>query len=910
MPFVELKKLIELQNEISKVRNICILAHVDHGKTTLADSLVASNGIISQRMAGKLRYLDNRPDEQERGITMKSSSISLYYQNFPNSDEYLINLIDSPGHIDFCNEVSTAVRLCDGAIIIVDVLEGVCPQTRACLQQVYTEKLKPVLLLNKIDRLILEKQMSPLDAYVHITQVLEQVNAAFGNIFASDILSKEQTTLDKNYVSALDEVDDSKLYFSPENKNVVFCSALDGWAFTIDDFAKMYSQRLNIEPKELEKALWGDYFYNAKKKCSVLGAQEKAKKPMFVQFIFENLWNLYDIIIIRKDKEKLPGVAEKLGVKLQARDLRLTEPRAQLKILFQQWLPIDTSVLKIVVDNIPSPKCIDEERSEQLLCSSSYDFKSFPIQTQELKKHFVNCNPKSETVIAFISKMVAVEKSKLPENKPKRLTQEELDKRREIARQKILERKQQQATQENADLQSIEKGIETLATDDSKNNTEVESQKETLDDKNDHVFIAFARVFSGTIKKGMKLFALSPKHNPKILEENAEQIDFPYVEQIVVGDLYLFMGGDLESLEEVPAGNIIGIGGLENAVVKSATLSSSIYCPSFSEMNQMAKPILRVAIEPVNPLEMPKLLKGLKLLNQSDACVQVSLQETGEHVIATLGEVHLEKCVRDLEESYAKIKLNVSKPIVSFRETIVPEATVDMVNEMILKTEKEDISKKIINIQTANKSCSIAMLALPMPQKVTEILEANVDIFKILLAVTKFNTLSDKQILIINQVKNSLQTALIDFKINLPHDKSNLVNKIWSVGPKKIGTNILLNLSDYIHSNFWNPSISISKSNQEDVRKDFDYSFINGFQLATAAGPLCEEPMTGVCFLILDWKIDPETDFNSKTFGPFSGQIMSAVKEGCKKAFQFQPQRLVTPMYSCNIVVNADVQGK
>ncbi|KAG8284105.1 Elongation factor-like GTPase 1 [Homalodisca vitripennis] len=168
-----LEKLSELQNSPKNIRNICIMAHVDHGKTTLADSLVASNGIISQKMAGKLRYMDSRKDEQERGITMKSSSIALYYKK-GDSEEYLVNLIDSPGHVDFSSEVCTAMRLCDGAIVVVDVVEGVCPQTQVALKQAWLENIRPVLLLNKIDRLILEMKLSPLDAYIHLTQVLEQ----------------------------------------------------------------------------------------------------------------------------------------------------------------------------------------------------------------------------------------------------------------------------------------------------------------------------------------------------------------------------------------------------------------------------------------------------------------------------------------------------------------------------------------------------------------------------------------------------------------------------------------------------------------------------------------------------------------------------------------------------------------
>jgi ribosome assembly protein 1 len=118
---------------------------------------VSSNGVISNKLAGQLRYLDSRPDEQEKLITMKSSAISLMYNHpAPNktSEEcnYLVNLIDSPGHIDFSSEVSNAVRFSDGALVLVDVVDGIQVQTHAVLRQAWRERVTPVLVLNKMDK--------------------------------------------------------------------------------------------------------------------------------------------------------------------------------------------------------------------------------------------------------------------------------------------------------------------------------------------------------------------------------------------------------------------------------------------------------------------------------------------------------------------------------------------------------------------------------------------------------------------------------------------------------------------------------------------------------------------------------------------------------------------------------------
>lgn len=107
------------------------------------------------------------------------------------SDEYLINLIDSPGHVDFSTEVSTASRLCDGALILVDVVEGVCTQTHSVLRQAWIESVRPVLVFNKIDRLVTELKLTPMEAYVHLNKILEQVNALVGTFFAGDVMEQD-----------------------------------------------------------------------------------------------------------------------------------------------------------------------------------------------------------------------------------------------------------------------------------------------------------------------------------------------------------------------------------------------------------------------------------------------------------------------------------------------------------------------------------------------------------------------------------------------------------------------------------------------------------------------------------------------------------------------------------------------
>lgn len=262
---------------------------------------------------------------------MESSAISLYFSMLrrsapdatPEQKEYLINLIDSPGHIDFSSEVSTASRLCDGAVVLVDAVEGVCSQTVTVLRQTWVEHMKPLLVINKIDRLITELKMTPGEAYTHLSKLLEQVNAVLGSFFQGERMeedlnwrerveeriaasvSKEQDkqdatngengSIDTDKMQEYEERDDEDLYFAPEKNNVIFSSAIDGWAFTVRQFASLYEKKLGIKRNVMEKVLWGDYYLDPKTKKVLASKHLRGRnlKPMFVQLVLEQIWAVY-----------------------------------------------------------------------------------------------------------------------------------------------------------------------------------------------------------------------------------------------------------------------------------------------------------------------------------------------------------------------------------------------------------------------------------------------------------------------------------------------------------------------------------------------------------------------------------------------------------------------------------------
>lgn len=681
----------EIMDKKRNIRNMSVIAHVDHGKSTLTDSLVSKAGIIAGAKAGETRFTDTRKDEQERCITIKSTAISMYYplpekdwKYIKNNDReenetgFLINLIDSPGHVDFSSEVTAALRVTDGALVVVDCVSGVCVQTETVLRQAIAERIKPVLFMNKMDLALLTLQLGAEELYQTLQRIVESVNVIIATY--SD-----------------DEGPMGDIMVDPAKGTVGFGAALHGWGFTLKQFAELYAEKFKIEPGKMMKRLWGDQFYNPKEK-------KWAKEELpgyqrgFTQYILDPIFKVFEFAM-KKPKPDCLKLVEKLGIKLTV-DEKDTQEKQLMKVIMRKWLPAGEALLQMIVFHLPSPVTAQKYRTELLYEGPTDDEAAVAMK---------NCDSKGPLMM-YISKMVP----------------------------------------------TTDKGR----------------------------FYAFGRVFAGTVGTGQKTRIMGPNFIPKKKEDL-------YVKNIQ--RTILMMGRYVEPIEDVPCGNICGLVGVDQFLVKTGTITTYEHAHNLKVMKFSVSPVVRVAVECKNPADLPKLVEGLKRLAKSDPMVQCSIEESGEHIIAGAGELHLEICLKDLEEDHACIPIKKSDPVVSYRETVADESYTTCLSK------------------SPNKHNRLFMRAVNMPDGLADDIESG--------KVTPRQELKERA---------RYLTTTYDYEVTE-------ARKIWCFGPDGTGANVVMDCTKGVQ-----------------YLNEIKDSVVAGFQWATKEGVLCEENMRGVRFNVHD----------------------------------------------------------
>jgi elongation factor 2 len=678
-----------LMDKPTNIRNMSVIAHVDHGKSTLTDSLVSKAGIIASAKAGEVRFTDTRPDEKERGITIKSTAISMYFQidkeEIPaikqktEGNEFLINLIDSPGHVDFSSEVTAALRVTDGALVVVDCVEGVCVQTETVLRQALTERIKPVVIINKVDRALLELQVSKENLYQSFQRTIESVNVV---------------------ISTYHDVALGDVQVYPDQGTVAFGSGLHGWGFTLRQFAARYAKKFGVDKEKMMVKLWGDNFFNpATRKWTTKSDHEgKQLERAFNMFVLDPIFKIFDAVTNFK-KDSIAPMLEKLDVKLSQEERDL-EGKALLKVIMRKFLPAGDSLLEMIVINLPSPATAQRYRVETLYEGPMDDESAVGIR---------DCDPKGPLVL-YVSKMVP----------------------------------------------TSDKGR----------------------------FYAFGRIFSGTVRSGPKIRIQGPNYLPG----KKEDLFIKSIQRTI-----LMMGRYIEPIEDCPAGNICGLVGIDQFLLKSGTLTTSETAHNMKVMRFSVSPVVQVAVEVKNAADLPKLVEGLKRLSKSDPCVQAWISETGEHIVAGAGELHLEICLKDLQEDHAGVPLKISDPVVPYRETVKAESSIVALSK------------------SQNKHNRLYIKAMPIDEELTKAIEAG--------------TVSSR-----DDFKARARVLADEYGWDVTDAR-----KIWCFGPDTTGPNLL---------------VDVTKGVQ--YLNEIKDSCVAALQWATKEGVCAEENMRGVRFNILD----------------------------------------------------------
>ena len=675
--------MTDMMNFPEQIRNIAFAGHLHHGKTALMDMLVLQTHDIAERQEkrtgrkrdAQLRYTDVHILERERGISIKAAPMSLIMQG-TRGKSHLLNILDTPGHVNFVDEVAASLRLVDGVVLVVDVVEGVQINTEQIIKYSVLEDLPLTLVVNKMDRLILELKLPPTDAYFKLKHVIEEVNTVIENTLPGQ---------------------GEKRRLSPEKGNVAFASSSMGWIFTLPSFAKMYAENYpDVNAKDFGVRLWGDIFYNSKRRSFTRKGTEERSKRTFVNFVLEPIYKLYSHTL-SESPEDLKETLATLGISLKPSHYR-TDAKDLLKMVCGQFFGGAEGFVDMIVEHVPSPL----EGAQKKLVR----YYTGPMDTKTAES-IAKCDQDGPLVVQ-ITKLF--------------------------------------------------------------NTPDAEH------------FYSFGRVLSGIAKAGQQV---------RVLGEGYTIDDEEDMSISTISDTWIAESRYNIPTSGVPAGNWVLLSGIDNGIVKTATLvppklpdEEDAYI--FKPVKHFTESVFKVAVEPINPSELPKMLDGLRKVNKSYPLITTKVEESGEHVILGTGELYMDCVLHDLRRLYSEMELKVSDPVTRFCETVVETSAI------------------MCYAITPNKKNKITMVAEPLDDGIAEDIESG-----------KVN------------IKDPIRKVGQFFEDNYDWDKL-ASRSIWAFGPDEMGPNILQD--DTLPS-------QVDKKLVNTVRD----TLRQGFSWGTREGPLCEE---------------------------------------------------------------------
>ena len=724
--------LAGLMDHPGLVRHVAIAGHLHHGKTGLVDMMVQETHGKEWNPDTEYRYTDTRKDEQERGLSIKAVPMALVMPTIAGKS-YLINAIDTPGHANFVDEQVAAIRLADGAVIVIDAAEGVMIQTEKAIENSLLAGLSIVVVVNKIDRLFLELKLPADDAYHKLCQTLEDVNAAAQKVVP------HSTRID------------------PAAGNVVFASSKYGFCFSLQSFAfryaKLYEGRMNY--KDFAKRLWGNMYFNEETRKFGVNPVGNFSKRSFVQFILEPIYKIFSHVLSCDAPDLIP-ILQEINVQLKPSEFYL-DAMPLLKIVLARYFENCSALVQAIVDHIPSPD-IAAKTKIPLIYSGD--------ETSELAVVMKNCDSSSHApFMLHIAKLIP-----------------------------------------RADASE---------------------------------FDSFGRVFSGTVKLGDMV---------RVLGEGFSVDDEEDMSIKQITKIWIYEARYRIEVNQVKAGNLALFEGIDATINKTATVTSASNQSEvhiFRPLQFRTKSLVKIAIEPINPADLPKILDGLRKLNKSYPLLTTKVEESGEHIVFCNGELYGDCVLHDLRKMYSQeSEIKVADPVVAFSETV------------------SETSSIWCFAQTPNKKNKLTMLAEPLQPG----LAFDIEMEKIRLLQPK--TVSD---FFVNKYGWDLLSS----------------RSVWSFGPDSQGPNIIVD--DTL------PALT----NKKLIYSVKD-SIIQGFQWAAREGPLCDEPIRNVKFRLTNAIIADSPLMRS------GGQIIPTSRRVAYSAFLLAVPRLMEPVYYAEIIAPAD----